>query len=179
MATKRETMDQNEFSLIADKHASALRSHAMKFTRDEDEAKDLVQDTLLKGIRFCANFERGTNIKGWLYVIMRNTFINNYRKDQKKQTLIVQEEEITSPSLIKSATRNSSGATFMMEDIRRALASVPEVYSYPFQRYFEGYKYEEISAELDIPLGTVKTRIHQARLLLKKYLKTYQDDIGE
>jgi RNA polymerase sigma-70 factor (ECF subfamily) len=172
-------MDQKEFSLIADKHASALHSHAMKFTRDEDEAKDLVQDTLLKGIRFCANFDRGTNIRGWLYVIMRNTFINNYRKDQKKQTLIVQEEEITSPSLLKSSTRNTSGTTFMMEDIRRALASIPGAYSYPFQRYFEGYKYEEIAEELDIPLGTVKTRIHQARLMLKKYLRNYQDGVGD
>lgn len=172
-------MDQNEFSLIADKHASALHTHAMKFTRDEDEAKDLVQDTLLKGVRFCANFDRGTNIKGWLYVIMRNTFINNYRKDQKKQSLIVQEEELSSPSLMKTATRNASGSAFMMEDIRKALASLPETYSYPFQRYFEGYKNEEISAELNIPLGTVKTHIHQARLMLKKYLKNYQDGVGD
>ncbi|RBQ11306.1 sigma-70 family RNA polymerase sigma factor [Pedobacter miscanthi] len=172
-------MDQNEFSLIASKHETALHSHALKFTRDEDEAKDLVQDTLLKGIRFCANFDKGTNIRGWLYVIMRNTFINNYRKDQKKQALIVQEEEITSPSLMNSSTRNSSGSTFMMEDIRRALTSIPEAYSYPFQRYFEGYKYEEISEELGIPLGTVKTRIHQARLMLKKYLKNYQDGAGD
>lgn len=168
-------MDQNEFSLIADKHASALHSHALKFTRDEDEAKDLVQDTLLKGIRFCANFDRGTNVRGWLYVIMRNTFINNYHRHQKKQSLIAQEEELSSASLMKSSTRNASGSTFMMEDIRKALASVPEAYSYPFQRYFEGYKYEEISQELGIPLGTVKTNIHQARILLKKYLKTYRD----
>ncbi|RBQ07824.1 sigma-70 family RNA polymerase sigma factor [Pedobacter miscanthi] len=172
-------MDQNEFSLIADKHASALHNHAMKFTHDEDEAKDLVQDTLLKGVRFCANFDSGTNVRGWLYVIMRNTFINNYRKDQKKQSLIVQEEELSSPRLMKSSTRNASGSTFMMEDIRKALASVPKAYSYPFQRYFEGYKYEEIAAELDIPLGTVKTHIHQARLMLKKYLKNYQDGIGD
>lgn len=171
-------MDQNEFSLIADKHSTALHSHAMKFTRDEDEAKDLVQETLLKGIRFCANFDRGTNIKGWLYVIMRNTFINNYRKDQKKQMVIGQEGELTSPNLLKSSTRNASGNAFMMEDIRKALASIPQTYSYPFQRYFEGYKYEEISSELHIPLGTVKTHIHQARVLLKKYLKNYQDGLG-
>ncbi|MDQ0638676.1 RNA polymerase sigma factor (sigma-70 family) [Pedobacter sp. W3I1] len=167
-------MDQNEFSLAANRHASSLHSHAMRFTRDEDEAKDLVQDTLLKGIRFCNNFDQGTNIKGWLYVIMRNTFINNYRKEQKKQELIITEEELSSVQLIKSADRNASESKFMMGDIQKALDSIPDAYSIPFQRYFEGYKYEEISAELGIPLGTVKTHIHQARLLLKKYLKNYR-----
>jgi RNA polymerase sigma factor (sigma-70 family) len=171
-------MDQNEFSLAADRHASSLHSHAMRFTRDEDEAKDLVQDTLLKGIRFCNNFDQGTNIKGWLYVIMRNTFINNYRKEQKRQEVISTEEELSSTHLIKSAVRNASESTFLMGDIQKALDSIPNTYSIPFQRYFEGYKYEEISAELGIPLGTVKTHIHQARLLLKKYLKNYRDGSG-
>ncbi|KIA96576.1 RNA polymerase sigma factor [Pedobacter kyungheensis] len=172
-------MDQNEFSLIAGEHAVALHMHALKFTRDEDEAKDLVQDTLVKGVRFCANFDRGTNVKGWLYVIMRNTFINDYHKAQKRQTIIGQEEELSSPNLLKSSTQNASVSTFMMEDIRKAMASVPETYSYPFRRYFEGYKYEEISQELGIPLGTVKTHIHQARSLLKKYLKNYRDGAGD
>jgi len=77
-------MKQNEFIRVADKCTSALFSHAMRFTKDEDDAKDLVQDTLVKGIRFCEKFDNGTNVKGWLYVIMRNTFINNYYKEQKK-----------------------------------------------------------------------------------------------
>jgi RNA polymerase sigma factor (sigma-70 family) len=171
-------MDQNEFSLAANRHASSLHSHAMRFTRDEDEAKDLVQDTLLKGIRFCNNFDQGTNIKGWLYVIMRNTFINNYRKEQKRQELITTEEDLSSAHLIKSAARNASESKFMMGDIQKALDSIPNTYSIPFQRYFEGYKYEEISAEMGIPLGTVKTHIHQARLLLKKYLKNYRDSFN-
>jgi len=171
-------MDKNEFSLAADRHSSSLHSHAMRFTRDQDEAKDLVQDTLLKGIRFCKNFDKGTNIKGWLYVIMRNTYINNYRKEQKKQELISTEEDLSSVHLLKSAARNASEAKFLMGDIQKALDSIPKSYSIPFQRYFEGYKYEEISTELGIPLGTVKTHIHQARIMLKKYLKNYRNSFG-
>jgi len=167
-------MNQNEFSLAANTHASALHSHAMQFTKDPDEAKDLVQDTLLKGIRFCHNFDQGTNIKGWLYVIMRNTFINNYRSNKKRSEMVTTEEEISSAQLLKSSSRNASESGFVISDIQRALNSIPPAFSIPFQRYFEGYKYHEIAEELDIPLGTVKTRIHQARLELKKYLKNYR-----
>jgi RNA polymerase sigma factor (sigma-70 family) len=167
-------MNQNEFSLAANSHASALHSHAMQFTKDPDEAKDLVQDTLLKGIRFCHNFDQGTNIKGWLYIIMRNTFINNYRSNKKRNEMVTTEEEISSAQLLKSSSRNASESGFVISDIQRALNSIPPALSIPFQRYFEGYKYHEIADELDIPLGTVKTRIHQARLELKKYLKNYR-----
>ncbi|KQN35045.1 sigma-70 family RNA polymerase sigma factor [Pedobacter sp. MC2016-05] len=171
-------MDQIEFSHNADRHATSLYSHAIRFTKDEDEAKDLVQDTLMKGIRFCHNFDEGTNIKGWLYVIMRNTFINNYRKDQKRNELITTEEDISSAHLLKSASKNASEGKFIMGDIQKALASIPQNYSIPFQRYFEGYKYHEIAEELGIPIGTVKTHIHQARIELKKYLKNYKGSYG-
>lgn len=167
-------MDQLEFSHSADQHATSLHLHAMRFTKDEDEAKDLVQDTLLKGIRFCHNFDEGTNIKGWLYVIMRNTFINNYRKEQKRNELITTEEDISSAHLLKSSSKNASEGKFVMGDIQKALDSIHPNYSKPFQRYFEGYKYHEIAEELGIPIGTVKTHIHQARIELKKYLKNYK-----
>lgn len=172
-------MKQNEFIRAADKYASALLSHAMRFTKDEDDAKDLVQDTLFKGIRFCEKFDHGTNIRGWLYVIMRNTFINNYHKEQKRQKLVTTDEELSSPTLLKSSSTNNSGAKFMMEDIQKAMNSIPDNYRIPFQRYFEGYKYDEIAKELSIPLGTVKTHIYQARIMLKKYLQQYRDLIAE
>ena len=149
----------------------------MRFTHDEDEAKDLVQDTLLKGVRFCHKFDDGTNVKAWLYVIMKNTYINNYRRDQKRQEVVQVEDDISSASLLPSASRNIAESTFVMGDIQKAMDSIPENYRIPFKRYFEGYKYDEIAAELNIPLGTVKTHIFNARLLLKKYLKKYQDGI--
>lgn len=154
-------------------HSVSLRLHALKFTNDVEDANDLVQDTLVKAIRFYKNFQEGTNIKGWLFVIMRNTFINNYRRIAKTRTLITQTDEISSVNLMHSSTKNQAEGKFIVGDINKALASLPEAYHTPFVKYFEGYKYHEIADMLQIPLGTVKTRIFVAREMLKKYLKTY------
>jgi len=167
-------MTTTEFNNSIRLYSGSLRNHALTFTRDADDADDLLQDTFVKAIRFMDRFEDGTNLKGWLFVIMRNTFLNSYRKKAKEKTNIVQEEEISSASLMKSSVKNDATGAFMMGDIKKALDNLSETYSVPFIRYFEGYKYEEIALELKIPLGTVKTRIHQARLMLKKYLKQYQ-----
>ncbi|GGI26308.1 RNA polymerase sigma factor [Pedobacter mendelii] len=165
-----------EFNHLINSHSVSLKSHALKFTNDVEDANDLVQDTLVKAIRFYENFQEGTNIKGWLFVIMRNTFINNYRKLAKTRTLIIQTDEISAVNLMHSATRNQAEEKFVIGDIGKALASLPEAYHTPFIRYFEGYKYHEIAEILHIPLGTVKTRIFVAREMLKKYLKTYAKD---
>ncbi|MCX3267507.1 MAG: sigma-70 family RNA polymerase sigma factor [Chryseobacterium sp.] len=155
-------------------HSDHLMSHALKFTRDEDDAKDLLQETLIKGLRFAHSFDQGTNLRGWLYVIMRNTYINDYRKDTKRKAFVTVEEEITNGQLAISATKNAGESTFALEDINKAMASIKDEYRIPFKKYFEGYKYDEIAAELNLPIGTVKTHIHQARQGLKKYLKMYR-----
>ena len=167
-------MNQIEFEATIKQHAPQLLNHALKFTKDEDDAKDLLQETLIKGVRFCDKFDEGTNLRGWLFVIMRNTYINDFNKKNRKSELITVEEDISSAQLLKSSTRNSGESTFAMEDIEKAMASIKAEYRVPFQRYFEGYKYEEIAEELNLPIGTVKTHIHQARLGLKKYLKIYR-----
>ncbi|MCX2575170.1 RNA polymerase sigma factor [Pedobacter sandarakinus] len=166
-------MTQLEFNNMVNSHSLSLRMHALNFTKDIEDANDLVQDTMLKAIRFYQNFEEGTNFKGWLFVIMKNTFINNYRKTAKTKTLITQDDEISSANLMYSSDTNSSVGKMIVDDIQKALSHLPEVYSVPFVKYFEGFKYHEIADELQIPLGTVKTRIHVAREMLKKYLKTY------
>ncbi|KQM77856.1 RNA polymerase subunit sigma [Pedobacter sp. Leaf216] len=162
------------FSSMVSSYADHLRAHAMKFTRDLDDADDLVQDTLIKALRFKESFEKGSNFKGWLFVIMRNTYINDYRKKARKNSVITTEEEISSMHLYKSATTNVAENRFAMQDIQNALNNLPEAYRLPFVRYVEGYKYHEIADELEIPLGTVKTHIHQARMELKKRLKQYR-----
>jgi RNA polymerase sigma factor (sigma-70 family) len=166
-------MTQSEFTQSVNLYSKALQLHALNFTKDPDDANDLLQDTLVKAIRFAKNFNHGTNVKGWLFVIMRNTFINSYRQSQRHRDRIVQVEEISSANLSHSATTNHAERRFAMEDIKNALNRLPAAYSVPFIRYFEGYKYKEIAEELGIPVGTVKTHIHQARLLLKKQLKQY------
>jgi RNA polymerase sigma factor (sigma-70 family) len=172
--SKHLAMTQSEFSHSVNLFSGALRLHALNFTKDPDDANDLLQDTLVKATRFAENFNQGTNIKGWLFVIMRNTFINSYRKGQRHRDRIVQVEEISSANLSHSATSNYAESKFAMEDIKNALNRLPTAYSVPFIRYFEGYKYQEIAEELGIPVGTVKTHIHQARLQLKKQLKQYK-----
>ncbi|RZK73928.1 MAG: sigma-70 family RNA polymerase sigma factor [Pedobacter sp.] len=171
-------MTTNQFNLLINEHTSSLKTFALKFTNDLDDAQDLMQDTMMKAIRYYHKFDEGTNLKGWLYTIMKNTFINNYRKNIKTQTLVTQEEDISSANLMLSATRNTSESSFIMGDINGALAKLPIHLSTPFVRYVEGYKYHEIAEEIGIPIGTVKTRIHEARKHLSKMLKMYKERVN-
>ena len=146
----------------------------MHFTRDDEDANDLVQDTMLKAVTYHGKFREGTNLKGWLYTIMKNTFINNYRRFVKTSGLVSQSDEISNAHLAHSATHNAGEGKFVMADIKEAMAGLSEEYYVPFSMYFEGYKYHEISEHLQIPIGTVKTRIHVARRTMKKALHAYK-----
>jgi RNA polymerase sigma factor (sigma-70 family) len=156
-------------------HRSCLETFAMKFTNDVEDANDLVQDTIIKAIRYYEMYKQGTNLRGWLYTIMKNTFINDYRRGSKRNALIQTSEDLSSFQLLGSAQTNKGENKFMMEDINKALGKLQPEYSGPFLRYFEGYKYHEIAEELNIPIGTVKTRIHMARQILKEQLKMYRN----
>ena len=164
----------NSFNALLQEHTPVLKNFAFKFTHDSAVADDLYQDTMVKAIKYFEQFKEGTNIRGWLFTIMRNTFINDYRRDVRKNALISQEEEISSAHLMQSATVNAAEGKFAMADIQRTLAKLPKCYYDPFMQYFEGYKYHEIAEEMNIPIGTVKTRIHMARMILKKQLKAYK-----
>lgn len=166
-------MTKIEFNTMVLRQAGSLRSYALHFTHDSDDANDLVQDTMLKAITYYNKFKEGTNLKGWLYTIMKNTFINNYRRFVKMSTFVTKSEEISSANLVFSSTKNQGEAKFVMDDIKKSLDKLPHEYYIPFTMYFEGHKYHEIADFLTIPIGTVKTRIHVARKLLKKNLKSY------
>lgn len=166
-------MRENEFGMMVEGYIPSLTRNALKFTKDAEDANDLVQDTLVKAIRFYKNFEPETNLKGWLFVIMKNTFLNNCRSEARKRQFITPAEEISSANLLYSANQNKATGSLIVADVNVALNKLPEFYRIPFVRYVEGYKYQEIADELNIPLGTVKTRIHEARILLKRQLKIY------
>lgn len=166
-------MTKLEFNTMVTKHAESLKMYALHFTHDDEDANDLVQDTVLKAITYYDKFKEGTNLKGWLYTIMKNTFINNYRRFVKISSFVTKSDEISSANLAYSATNNRGENKFVMDDIKQALNSLSDDYYVPFTMYFEGYKYHEIADHLEIPIGTVKTRIHVARKALKKSLKPY------
>ncbi|HLT42145.1 MAG TPA: RNA polymerase sigma factor [Sphingobacteriaceae bacterium] len=166
-------MKKHEFNAMVTRETESLRMYALRFTRNSEDANDLVQDTMLKAITYYDKFKAGTNLKGWLYTIMKNTFINNYRRNTKANSVITQTDEISSSNLFFSSTKNKGENIFVMDDIQDALTNLQEDYYRPFSMYFEGYKYHEIADHLEIPIGTVKTRIHVARKSLKKTLKSY------
>jgi RNA polymerase sigma factor (sigma-70 family) len=156
------------------KYRSSLEAFAFKFTGDVEDANDLVQDTILKAIRYMHLYKKETNLAGWLYIIMKNTFINNYRYNVRRRAVISSTDNLLMYQTQKNSAANVGENKFILKDIHTALATLEPEYSTPFLRYFEGYKYHEIAIEMDIPIGTVKTRIHIARQLLKSQLKMYK-----
>lgn len=157
----------------------SLNQFAYKFTQNFDDADDLVQDTMLKAIRYAKLYKEGTNLKGWVYTIMRNTFINNYRSTVRRREVVDTTEDLNSSQLVNSASCNKGEDKFVMEDLNKAMGKLQPDYYIPFIKYFEGFKYHEIAEELDIPIGTVKTRIHVARKILKANLKMYSTEFGK
>jgi RNA polymerase sigma factor (sigma-70 family) len=166
-------MTKIEFNFQVAQQVDYLRMYALQFTRNMEEANDLVQETMLKAITYYQKFREGTNLKGWLYTIMKNTFINNYRRTTKINKVITQGDEISQTNLTLSATHNLGESKFIMTDIQNALDNLKVDYRIPFDMYFTGYKYHEIADQLEIPIGTVKTRIHIARKQLKEQLSDY------
>lgn len=161
--------DMKDFSQAVIANTDYLRPYAISLTRNTETAKDLIQETLLKAISNKNKFRDGTNIKAWLYTIMKNIFINDYRKASKRKLVhdngpgdVMLHNHLT--------TRNGGERALLRDEIEKAIAGIPGDFSVPFLMHFKGYKYEEISKELVQPLGTIKSRIHFARKLLKESL---------
>jgi RNA polymerase sigma factor (sigma-70 family) len=167
-------MTQSEFSATLSQMTVSLKPFAMKLTRDAEDANDLLQETMLKAYTNQDKFTEGTNLKAWLYTIMRNTFITNYQRLVRRNTFIDTTENLHFINSSESITQNLAFSTFIRQDIDNAIASVDETYSLPFMMYFRGFKYHEIAEKLKIPIGTVKNRIHIARHELKGKLKVYK-----
>ena len=159
---------------IVDAHAY-LRPFAIKLTKDSEEAKDLLQETLTKAIVHKKKFQEGTNLKGWMYTIMRNTFITKYHRVTQRFTSMDTQEESYKLDKAGRTVENTALSSLVVKDVRIALDKVDEKFRTPFQMYFIGYKYKEIADKLNIPIGTVKNRIHQARIQLKEELKSYSN----
>lgn len=165
-----------EFNFSLNEASKALKPFALRLTKDFEEANDLVQDTLMKAFLNKEKFTDGTNLKGWLYIIMKNTFITNYQKMVKKNTFIDTTENLYYINSSQNVSINDAISSFAQKDINEAIARLDDEVKVPFELYFKGFKYEEIAKRLKVPLGTVKNRIHIARKELKSKLRIYRDN---
>jgi RNA polymerase sigma factor (sigma-70 family) len=166
-------------------HIDSMYNFAYKLTFDEDEAKDLVQETFLKSYRFIESFQRGTNAKAWLFRILKNSFINEYRKKSKQPSKVDYQEVETfynSDKVDKTITtdlRVDMVKDHMGDEIANALNSLDvDFRTVIILCDLEGFKYDEMAEILDIPIGTVRSRLHRARNLLKEKLSEYAKSMG-
>lgn len=166
-------MSPTEFDKVLVQNSDFLKPFAVNLTRDSEAANDLYQETLYKALANHEKYNAGTNIKAWLFTIMRNIFINDYRRKAKQRTIF---DNSANDFLLNSgqvAVSNAAESGLRMKEITAAIHQLPEIFKTPFQLYFDGYKYQEIADILSEPLGTVKSRIHFARKLLKDRLSRY------
>lgn len=167
-----------EFSNLINNETSTLKNYAMILTKNIEDANDLVQETMLKAFTYRSKFATGTNLKGWLYIIMKNSFINNYRRLVKRNTVIDTSENTYLLENSKHTEYNIGEVSFMRKDIDYAINMLPEDLKATFSLNIDGFKYHEIAEILEIPIGTVKTRIFVAKRKLRKMLHIYGVNFG-
>lgn len=156
----------------------ALQSNLLDFayllTSNRDDAYDLLQDTTLKALDNEEKYVENVNFKGWVFTIMRNIFINNYRKGVRSATVIDQTEDLYHLNLPQESGLDTPEGSIAANEISAAINSFSDDYRIPFSMHVAGYKYNEIAEKMNLPLGTVKSRIFFARQRLQKLLKDYR-----
>jgi len=162
-----------EFSQMLVNNSDFLKPFAITLTRDSDAAQDLYQETLYRALANKDKYNVGTNIKAWLYTIMRNIFINNYRRKAKQNTIFDSTPNDFLLNQAQVSTGNAAESILKIKDIQQVIHQLPEIFRNPFLLYFDGYKYHEIAQMLGEPLGTIKSRIHFARKLLKAQVQRF------
>jgi len=154
-----------EFNELILRSSEELKPFAFSLVRDHEEARDLCQETLYRAFAYRENYHPGTNIKAWLYAIMRNIFINQYRRNKRKKLVL---EAFAASS---DHYGISPEITVRMKEIYTAMHDLPQLLKTVAILYLEGYKYHEIAIALNEPLGTIKSRIHFARKMLQKQIE--------
>lgn len=178
MKSTEKLQTEISFEILLKDQSKPLKMLAMQLTRNTDDAKDLVQDTMLKALRYKDKFNEGSNLKAWLFTILRNSFINQYRRMAKRNTFIDTTDNTYYLDLPYHKTENQAELKFIRQDLETAIKSLPTELRVTFLLNTEGFKYHEIAEELNIPIGTVKTRIFVARRLLRQKLHVYGEDFA-
>lgn len=157
-----------EFNEQLQKLTPMLNSFAYNLTKDSERAKDLYQETAFRALTNKEKFRPGTNFKAWLFTIMKNIFINNYRKRVKANTIFDSTDNMFFLNSGSVVINNSAESDILMDELTKMVDELDDSLRVPFVMHYEGFKYQEIADELDLPLGTVKSRIFFARKALKE-----------
>jgi RNA polymerase sigma-70 factor (ECF subfamily) len=152
-----------------------LKFFALKLTENEEDANDLIQETYLRALTNKSKFKEDTNIRAWLYTIMRNTFINSYRKSKRDNTFRDQTDNNYYLDQGKEKSFNSTDSMLAEKEINLSISQLDEDLRKPFMMHTEGFKYKEIADQMDIPIGTVKSRIFISRQRLAEELKEFKN----
>lgn len=151
-----------------------MMSFALTLTANRDDAEDLLQDTTLKALDNQEKFVDNVNFKGWVLTIMRHTFINNYHKVLRTQTVVDQDIDLYNLNVTTETGFESPDGAYAMNEINKAINNLNDELKIPFSMFLTGYKYNEIADKLDLPLGTIKSRIFFARKTLQDKLKDFR-----
>lgn len=183
--TTNEVQKQEDFEDEIIPHLDAMYNFALRLTSDPNDAEDLVQDTIVKAFRFFSSYEKGTNAKAWLFRILKNSYINNYRKKSKQPNQVDYDEVSSFYETIRADRTDTSDLEDRMfrelidDDISNALEELPEDFrTVVLLCDVEDFTYEEIANMLDVPIGTIRSRLHRGRNLLKAQLMDYAEKRG-
>jgi RNA polymerase sigma-70 factor (ECF subfamily) len=160
------TLDFNKQLLS---YENPLKYFALKLTADNEDAEDLLQETLLKALKYKDKFKEKTNLKAWLYTIMKNTFINGYRSKTRRKTFTSSTEIDVQSNHLENQDDDEN--QFIVKELEDAINKMEDKQKVPIQMFIDGYHYKEIAKELDLNIGTVKSRIFFARKHLKSKFK--------
>ncbi len=153
-----------------------LHYYALSLTADSERADDLLQETFLKALMYRDKFTQNTNFKAWIYTIMKNTFINDYRRKVKTKNTFEGSNNEFHLMFTKDKVYPAPDSFYSSKEITKSIDSLEDEYRVPFTMFLEGYKYKEIAEELELPLGTVKSRIFFTRKKLEKALHDYSNN---
>jgi RNA polymerase sigma factor (sigma-70 family) len=151
-----------------------LGRFALSLTANKEDAKDLLQETMYKAIAYRDQFVQYTNLKAWAYTIMKNTFINNYRRNVRQNTTFDNTKDLYYLNQNRDTQNVTPDSSFSAQEINRVIDSLENEFRIPFKMHTEGYKYKEIAQKLDLKIGTVKSRIFFTRKKLMDALKDYE-----
>ena len=159
--------------------AKLLHSFAYNLTKNSEDAKDLFQETSFRALRNKDKFRDGTNFKAWLFTIMKNIFINNYRKKVRANTIMDATDNNYYINSGSAVIENNAESNIMMDELTAMIDSLEDGIRIPFMMHYEGFKYQEIADELELPLGTIKSRIFFARKEMKDLINKRYDNMSK